>query len=251
MRIAKSLLDGRPAMMLKDIAEASGLPTPKTHRYLVSMIRAGLVVQDPVTSRYDLGPLALQIGLAAMDRIDHIQLGLSAIADLRDELNEATALATWTENGPTVLRWERPHRPISLSVTMGNSLPLLTTASGRAFAAYLPQDRLKALLDAEMHDSSFPRSLRSKAAIARMFEGVRREGLAVVDENHMMSGVVSIGGPVFNAANNVTLVMTVIGIDGLLDVGAKSPIAQALRKATRRLSERLGYRPERAATKTA
>jgi DNA-binding IclR family transcriptional regulator len=242
MRIAKSLLDGRPAMMLKDIADASGLPTPKTHRYLVSMIRSGLVVQDPITSRYDLGPLALQIGLTAMDRLDRIQLGLAAISDLRNEVNEATALASWTENGPTVIRWERPYRPISLSVVTVGSLPLLTTASGRAFAAYLPQERLKRLLEAELHNSAVPRKLRSRAAVSRIFEEVRAEGLAVVSSDHWQSGVVSIGAPVFNAADEVTLVVTVIGIDGMLDVRAKGSIAVALRKAARTLSERLGQK---------
>ena len=50
--------------------------------------------QDPVSSRYDLGPFALTLGLVAVDRLDRIGLGLSAIATLRDEINETTARAS-------------------------------------------------------------------------------------------------------------------------------------------------------------
>ena len=241
MRIAKTLLDGHSTMMLREIAEAAGLPTPKTHRYLVSMIRAGLVVQDPGTSRYDLGPLALKIGLTAMDRLDRIQLGLSAIADLRNEINEATALASWTDTGPTVIRWERPHRPIGLSVVTGSSLQIAGTASGRVFGAYLPKEKYRHLVELELKDKQTPRHLRSMAAIERVLAEVRESGLAVVSSNHWAPGIVAIGAPVFNARKEITLVMSVIGIDGMLDTGATSQVARTLRAAADRLSARLGY----------
>src|SRR5712672_3565887 len=42
---------------LADIARATGMPTAKAHRYIVSLIRAGLVERDPNSGHYDLGPL--------------------------------------------------------------------------------------------------------------------------------------------------------------------------------------------------
>ena len=47
-------------MMLRDIAQQADMPPAKAHRYLVSLIRAGLVMQDPASSHYDLGPFALK-----------------------------------------------------------------------------------------------------------------------------------------------------------------------------------------------
>ncbi|MEO8600846.1 MAG: helix-turn-helix domain-containing protein [bacterium] len=44
--------------MLKDIAAAAGIPASKAHRYLVSLIHAGLVEQDSMTSCDNLGRLS-------------------------------------------------------------------------------------------------------------------------------------------------------------------------------------------------
>ncbi|MCE1187338.1 MAG: helix-turn-helix domain-containing protein [Rhodocyclales bacterium] len=62
MDLLKVMVRGQRSMMLKDIAAAAGMPASKAHRYLVSLIRAGLVEQDPLSSRYHLGPFALNLG---------------------------------------------------------------------------------------------------------------------------------------------------------------------------------------------
>ena len=80
LSVAHVLVNSQGPMMLKDIAQQAGMSPAKAHRYLVSLIRAGLVEQDPASSRYDLGPFALNIGLVALDRLDRVRLGLTAIA---------------------------------------------------------------------------------------------------------------------------------------------------------------------------
>jgi DNA-binding IclR family transcriptional regulator len=46
----------------------------KAHRYLVSFQRLQLVVQDAASTRYDLGPAALKLGLASLERLDAVKL---------------------------------------------------------------------------------------------------------------------------------------------------------------------------------
>ena len=61
-------------MMLRDLGAAAGMSAAKAHRYLVSFQRLGLVVQDEHSTRYDLGPAALKLGLASLERLDAVQL---------------------------------------------------------------------------------------------------------------------------------------------------------------------------------
>jgi DNA-binding IclR family transcriptional regulator len=50
--------------MLRDLAADADMSAAKARCYLVSYQRLGLVVQDAGTTRYDLKPAALNLGLA-------------------------------------------------------------------------------------------------------------------------------------------------------------------------------------------
>ena len=241
MRVLQAILDGHRGMMLKDIASAAGMPASKVHRYLVSMVRTGLVEQETNSSRYDLGPFALNIGLVAADRLDRIQAGLNAIAELCIEIEETTALATWSPNGPIVVRWERPRRALTVSVATGTALNMITTASGRIFGAYLPPETYESLIEKELKSPDLPSEFLSRAAVAKLFAETRQAGLAIVESHHLASGVAAVSAPVFNAANEITLAMSAVGFLGMLDTSVDGPVIKALKAAALRLSRRLGY----------
>ncbi len=241
MGILRAMVNGHRSMMLKDIAAAAEMPASKAHRYLVSLIRAGLVEQDPLSSRYDLGPFALNIGLVAIDRLDRVRLGLSAIAQLRDSINETTALAVWSDHGPVIVRWERPRRPITVNVVTGTALDLLTSASGRIFAAWLPKSTVNPLIEREMKNLELPPDLKTRSDVNDMLDRVRRDGVASVSGYHLVPGVEAVAAPVFNFKNEITIAMLVVGVQGMFDMRHDGPVVQALKRSAAELSVRLGY----------
>jgi DNA-binding IclR family transcriptional regulator len=243
MSILRAMVNGQRSMMLKDIAAAAEMPASKAHRYLVSLIRAGLVEQDPMTSRYDLGSFALNIGLVAIDRLDRIRLGLSAIAELRDQINETTALAVWGEGGPVIVRWERPRRPITVNVVTGTALDPLTSASGRVFSAWLPKETLGKLVDRYFKAGKLAPDLQTRADVETMLSKVRADGYASVYGYHLISGVEAVAAPVFNFKNEITVAMLVVGVSGMFDMSPDGPVVGPLKAAAAELSGRLGYLP--------
>lgn len=240
MGILRAMVKGHRAMMLKDIAAAAGMPPSKAHRYLVSLIRAGLVDQDAATSRYDLGAFALNIGMVAIDRLDRVRLGLAAITDLRDRINETTALAIWSEGGPVIVRWERPRRPITVNVVTGAQMNLLNSASGRVFAAWLPKARVAPIIAEELKTLRLPEDLRSKAGVDRMLERVRSDGVAAIAEGYFAQGVEALAAPVFNLKREITMALTVVGVRGTTDFRLDGLVVTELKRAAADLSRRLG-----------
>ncbi len=107
----------------------------KAHRYLMSFQRLGLASQDPVSGRYELGGFALQMGLA--------------LAELRDRLNVTVGIAVWDNQGPTVVHWMESSYPAKASFKLGDVMPLLGSATGLLFAAYLPRSKMQPMLDRE------------------------------------------------------------------------------------------------------
>ncbi len=241
MTILRAISGGHRAMMLKDIAAAADMPASKVHRYIVSLVRTGMVEQDPLTSRYDLGPFALSLGLVAVDRLDRIKLGLSAIADLRDEINQTTALAVWSDNGPVIIRTMRPYRPITVNVVTGTALQLLTSASGRAFAAWLPPSTTEALMGRERATLALPAELQSSAGIEALLAQVRQQGAAVVSDYHLVPGVSSAAAPVFNFKHEITMSVLAIGVKSMIDLSLDGPVVPALKRSAQALSLRLGH----------
>ena len=240
MGILKAMVFGKRSMMLKDIAAAADMPPSKAHRYLVSLIRSGLVEQDPLTSRYNLGPFALNIGLVAIDRLDRIRLGLAAISELRDEINETTALAVWGDNGPVIVRWERPRRPITVNVVTGTTLGVLSSAAGRVFAAWLP-NLTRPIVKREVETRrNLPPGVETLADADALLASVRDRGLAAISGNYMFRGVEAAAAPVFNFKNELTMALVIVGVEGSIDMGEQSAVLARLKGAADALSLRLG-----------
>jgi DNA-binding IclR family transcriptional regulator len=216
--VLKVLVESGSAMMLKEIAASADMPASKAHRYLVSLVRSGLVQQDSENSKYDLGPLAIPLGLAAVDRLDRVKLGLNTISGLRDLTNETTALSVWGEFGPVMVRWERPHRPITVNVVTGNTVSLLATSTGRLFAAWMPAEVIRPHLERELR---LGRSTEFKTIdqVESDLQEVRAKGYSFVRDSDYSSRVLGLAAPVFNFKNNITMAISNRGRGGYFRFG--------------------------------
>jgi DNA-binding IclR family transcriptional regulator len=172
-----------------------------------------------------------------------VRLGLSAIADLRDAINETTALAVWGGQGPVIVRWERPRRPITVNVITGATLSLLASAAGRVFAAWLPPAQIEPLVQAELDSGKCRANVQTLDEARTVLAEVRARGLAAISGHYMVRGVEAMAAPVFNFKQDITLGLVVVGVEGSLDMREDSPTVTALREAAHALSLRLGYAP--------
>src|SRR6187551_97110 len=73
-------------LMLRDLAAAAGMSAAKAHRYLVSFQRLELVAQDGSSTRYDLGPAALKLGLASLARLDAMKLARERVPKIVEQI---------------------------------------------------------------------------------------------------------------------------------------------------------------------
>lgn len=237
LRLAQVLAQTGVPQALKDIAVGAGMSPAKAHRYLVSLIRSGLAEQESESGRYRLGPLALELGMSALRGLDVLKFGGEAVAQLRAQIDETVMLAIWGNRGPVVVRWEESTRPVVTNVRPGWVMPLANSATGRVFAAYLPASVTEALLDEE-----FAKLPQERAGYAAVLKEIRARGLARV-EGGLLRGVGALAAPVFGASGGIAAVLTVVGIQGAVDVRWQGSLASAVRAAAQRLSRRLGFIP--------
>lgn len=246
VEVGFALLDGltrsRGPLMLKDVAAAAGMSAAKAHRYLVSFQRLGLVTQDPRTTRYDLGPAALKLGLASLARLDAVRLARERMPALMESIGHTLALAVWGNHGPTIVHWEESPQAVTANLRLGDVMPLLSSATGRCFAAYLPPEVVAPLLQEELargaalHRTDLP---TSPAAVEALLAEVRAQGAARVVDT-LLPGIVAFCAPVFDAGGHLALGITTLGSVATFDPQWNGAIDTPLRAAAAQLSRDLG-----------
>jgi DNA-binding IclR family transcriptional regulator len=131
---------------------------------------------------------------------------------------------------------------MSLTVRFGTVMPLLTSAFGRIFAAYLDRRLTQDMMQRELADPAglaAQAGLRNFADVETLLAQFRAQHMSVA-ENLSSPGRSAIAAPVFDHNNRIVASIAVIGVQGQIDVLAKGRPAHELVAAARKLSLRLG-----------
>jgi len=222
---------------LRDLAAAGRMSPGKVHRYLASFLASGLARQDPDTRQYALGPLAMRLGLAALNSYQPLRDSIALQRELRDRLDETLVLSVWDAQGPTIVHVEESSQPIIMTMRIGAVLPILATATGLAFAAFLPrhftEPLIRTALNAEDGLNLFARDF---AAIDRLIVQVREQGYAF-NEGHLMPGVSAAAFPLINRTTTLVAVLAVMGRHERVNPRDGAEMIAYLKKATRTFSQ--------------
>ncbi|HSV61437.1 MAG TPA: IclR family transcriptional regulator [Variovorax sp.] len=239
---------GRP-MALKDLAREADMSAAKAHPYMVSFGRLGLIEQDRSNGHYQLGPLALQLGLISLQQANPVHVATPLIAELAQETGQTVAIAVWGARGATIVRIAESPSPVHVNMRHGTVFSLTSTASGRLFGAYLDAALVKAQIEEESRrektrGASEPGMPPAPAVPAwKDFEAqlqeVRRHGLSR-SEGEIIPGVNAMSAPVFDHTGAIALALTAIGPAGILDSSWDGPLARALKRCADEVSQRLG-----------
>jgi DNA-binding IclR family transcriptional regulator len=242
------------ALMLRDLAAAAGMSAAKAHRYLVSFQRMGLVMQDPVSTRYDLGPASLRLGLASLSRVDAVRLARERIPSLLQDIGHTLAIAVWGNQGPTMVHWAESPQTVPVTLRLGDVMPLLTSATGRCFASFMGHEgqdaqRIAPMIRDELaRVRKLPRSglpladvPQTQQEVQAILQVTREQGLGRVVHS-LLPGVGGFCAPVFDAQGRLALGLVVLGSVATLDTDWQGAPAKALRLCAQQLSADLGHR---------
>ncbi len=207
MRILRVVAAAGGPASLSEIALRADMPAAKIHRYLVSLIEAEMVVQRKSGS-YDLGPAAASIGTAAVARIDIVNRAADTLPELVDQTGCTAMLSVFGAMGPTVVRWERSYPPLITALGVGSIMPVLQSATGRAFLAWSPA-RLVAPYIAEENPDISTTELDDLRA------DVRNAGVAGANESYI-PGLYALAGPILDLQNQAEAVVTLVSTDPTL-----------------------------------
>ncbi|MGW0940550.1 IclR family transcriptional regulator [Streptomyces sp. NPDC002666] len=241
MTVLQALEEGRGPMSLTQIAAASGMQPSKAHRYLVSLTRVGLVAQSPSSGQYDMGPAMRRLGVESLRRMDEVALISEHLPQLRDRTSHAVNLAVWGDHGPVVVRWEYGAHALPITVRVGATMPLLTSAMGGVFLAHLPEQLTEPVVRGQLETETLDAATRDQ--VERIKSEVRQDGVAST-VGGVIPGVTSLAAPVFTAGESFPLVVTLVMPARGITQQDMDRLSDELLTSTRAMSEMLGHSVE-------
>ncbi len=204
-------------LTLSEIARNCRMPLSKVHRYLASFVQSGLVRQEGRSGRYDLGPQAMKLGLAALARNDFVNRTADGLPELAADTSMTALLAVWADQGATVVRWERGVTPTVTSIGLGTTLPLLNSATGRVFLTWAPRAAIRTACDSELrravrNPALLPDMAPNKTSVTNLIRRIRERGFASVD-GQFIPGLVAAAAPILDWQGEAQAAVTLFGVD--------------------------------------
>lgn len=247
MRLLNALVEhalDTPPPMLKTLAANAGMPPAKAHRYMVSLVRAGLAERDPTTDRYRLGTTARQMGIRSLQGLDVVRLASARLETVSASIEQSVALAIWTYVGPTIVAHHDYRGPITIGTRVGEVMPLTLSASGQVYAAWAP-GRTRSMLQKEVADNR-QRGLEPSTMIevGKRLEWVREHGIGRT-EGGLTTGVNAVSAPIFDFRGELVGALTALGSAHSFDTAVDGRISQTIIAQARLISTELGYLGER------
>ena len=242
MRVMMAITEFPGAVALKDVSARADMSPSRCHRYLVSLVRGGMAIQEPGSGHYNLGPAALRLGLAALRRLDVMHFADAALKTLQRQSGYTAMMTVWSQSGPTIVRMHESDSPIIVNIRIGSTLPLLTSASGHLFLSYLPRRVTQPLVDpalAQIAGDAGHSRLHDEASIQAMIADVQAKGMSLI-RGDLLPGLEAICAPVFDSQNDILAGFALLAPSGgLADINGKN--AQLLRSVAADVSGQMGH----------
>lgn len=234
--LLKHIAAARRPLALSEIADQLDMSASRTHRYLSSLQHAGFVRKNADTGHYDMGPATIEIGIAAMERVDGAQVAADIMKDLTNKTGLCSYLCVWGSNGPTVVRSELGSVQTAVRMREGTNLSMLT-ATGQIFHAFMPEAKTRELVerDLDLWNEVAPEPLTSLEQVLRGRARVQKLGIA--RSRGMRNPTwTAFSCPIFDGGGEFKMAMTLIGISALFDINMDGSVARELRAAGEKLS---------------
>ena len=234
--ILLSFTSGDQVLGVTEIARRLDLPKSAVFRSLDSLVETGLIARDPDSSRYRLGPRAIELGLVAIGARDLRELALPQLRTLVQETAETATLSLAVGHERVYAAEVEGPQVVRMTVSIGPRYPLYAGASGRAILAFLPEDERRNYVATYVLTRLTDATLTGRNDLERALDEVRTHGFAV-SRGERDPAAAAVAAPLFGPLQRVIGSISVCGPItrfGSEEIGRYGPL---VREAALSLSE--------------
>lgn len=210
-------------LTVQEVARRTGLDRTVVHRLLRSLLQHDMVVEE--RGLFRLGPASVLFANRYHDDLLVRRLALPYMVELQSkEIADKPWTATLSigvgDVSAVIERIWTPHTPLDLVLSLGDTFPIHSTATGRSMLAYYEPGRLAETVGDD----------RAKE-LAPILEQVRSSGGIGTSKGEAVPGVEAIAAAVLSRRGQPVAALSVSGVDLGDQMEPTSRLASTLRRA--------------------
>ncbi len=198
-----------PLLSMTQIAEMVGINKSTVHRLLATLEKKRFVERDPLTGLYSPGLRLFQLANLALEHNNLRRLAGPSLQRLCEREHENVNLAVLDDTHVTYIEVIESAQRVKLEAKTGQRLPAFCTASGKAILAFLPEEKINAVLEPGMPVYT-PTTLATREKFMADMSLIRQRGFAISEQEYE-DGINAIAVPVFNANKEPVASVSVAG----------------------------------------
>jgi DNA-binding IclR family transcriptional regulator len=181
------------SVSVSELADAVDRPKSTVHRHLSTLVDLGYVQKEEY--EYRLSLQFLDFGDKAREQYPLYSVVKPEVDELVEDTGERAQVMVSEGNYGTYIYQRTGDRAITTDSHVGKRVPLHSVASGKAYLAHLPEERMHEILDETGLPAVTSKTITDKEQLLEELETVRDQGYAFNDEENGM-GVRAVGAPI-------------------------------------------------------
>jgi IclR family transcriptional regulator, acetate operon repressor len=194
---------------VSELAAATGLTVSTTHRLTRALCAGGLLMQDPRSERYQLGPMAVVLGRRAEEHFGYAR-ALPTLESLAESTGESVNLGIRSGAEVLVVLAVRSPQPLRFDQLAGSRIPIHSSAMGKCLLAFAPPVPGPDVSGLPRLTRFTDRTITRRDQLAAELQLTRERGWALNDEERN-PGVRAVATPVLDAGGSAAAAVAVQG----------------------------------------
>jgi DNA-binding IclR family transcriptional regulator len=229
-----------PQLRLIEISQRLGLHKSTAHRLLSLLKKKGLVVMDPTTQLYSLGPALVDLAWIVLRQQDLRTVCRPFMEQLRQATNETVSLNIRMGDKRVCVEELESNQEIKYSQALGLTAPLHVGAPGKALLAFLPDADLEQVLRILPLTPITPETITDLPALRAELARTRTRGYAVsVGERSTWAAAVA--APIHDRRGQTVAAVSILGPSHRLTSRALKELGIQVMQVAQEISAVLGY----------
>lgn len=242
MQVLQQVADAPGPMSTAELVRASGFPRPTLHRIVAALLAEGLLREADGGGAYELGPRLMELASRSWGRLGLRGAAADALRTLRDTTGETVHMAV--PSGTRMVYIEKLESPsaVRMASRVGSSMPMHSTAVGKAYLAALDDTRRQALLPTLELTRHTEHTVVRPEALRRQLQRVQAQGWSVDDEENE-AGITCYGAVIRNGSGEPVAAVSVSTLRYRQPADVQATYVRPLLAAVQAISARIAGMP--------